>query len=127
MEIYQEGRILEANEYLLKIRPGSPDTGFLSKYNKNGSMPVSFKDWGKTYPDYITLPVFVIEEKFRSGWKLHGWRFGQSQNWASLVHPEGFTVEIYLVQFLEIISTNTIINGVIQGDFKWEDNKLIKR
>lgn len=50
-----------------------------------------------------------------------------SQNWASLIHPNGYTIEIYLSQFLEIVQGFTIKKGVIIGEFKWEDNKLISK
>ena len=124
--VYKEGYVLKDNEYMLKIRIGKPSTGFLSKFNKSGSMPVAFDNWGTTYHNPVKLPIYVFEERPRSGWKLHSWRFGQSQNWATVIHPEGFTLEIYLQQFLEIIEENTIINGVIQGSFYWADNKLIR-
>jgi hypothetical protein len=61
-----------------------------------------------------------------SGWKIVKWRFGQSQNWATMKHPEGFTVEIYLQQLLELIQTHTVDAGVLIGKFYWKDNKLIK-
>jgi hypothetical protein len=30
-----------------------------------------------------------FQETYRTGWKLISWRFGQSQNWARVRHPEG--------------------------------------
>ena len=125
---------LKDNEYLLKIRPkdgcwNKHDTGFLAKYNKNGSMPKSFLDWGRTYGKAISpLPEITLHyETFRPGWIIVSWRFGESQNWATMLHPDGFTVEIYLQNLLELINTNTIKKGVLQGNFKWEDKKLIKK
>lgn len=47
-----------------------PDTGFLSKFNKNGSMPVAFDGWGTSYHSPAKLPIYIFEEKPRSGWKL---------------------------------------------------------
>lgn len=125
---------LKDNEYLLKIRPKdnrwtTHDTGFLTKYNKNGSMPKSFLDWGRTYGRTVnSLPEITLHvEDFNKGWKIVSWRFGESQNWATMLHPDGFTVEIYLQNLLELINTNTIKKGVLVGEFKWEDKKLIKR
>ena len=128
MQKYESGYELKDNEYLLKIRSeGEADaTGFLSKLTKKGVIPVAFKDWGDAYNYKANLPIYVIQETFRSGWKLKKWRFGMSQNWASVIHPLGFSVEIYLSQFLDIVLNNTIVNGDIIGEFKWVDNELIK-
>jgi hypothetical protein len=127
---YTEGYVLGTDEYLLKIRPSGlssvPDTGFLAKLTQKGQLPKSFDEWGTNYHQRDKLPTIVHTETFSSGWKLLSWRFGQSQNWARVVHPKGFTLEIYLQQFLEIMQNNTIIHGKIQGEFKWQDNKLIK-
>jgi hypothetical protein len=90
-------------------------------------MPKAFADWGKTYNDRTPLPTYVFEETFRSGWRILSWRFGQSQNWATMRHPEGFTVEIYLQQLLELIKMNTVDAGVLIGEFKWSDHKLIQK
>jgi len=135
---YSPGYELKENEYLLKIRPEdrwhSVPTGFIAKLTKKGEVPEAFKKWGteQRYKDgkwgwSDPLPTYIMEETFSSGWKLQSWRFGQSQNWASLIHPFGFTLEIYLQQFLEILKTTTVVNGEIQGEFKWEANKLIKK
>jgi hypothetical protein len=129
--LYEPGYKLKENEYLLKIRKDEEDeddyvpAGFLAKLNKDGSLQKSFVEWGGSYMRPSELPIYVFEEKFRNGWKLHDWRFGQSQNWATLVHPEGFTVEIYLKQFLDIVKTHEIVRGEIVGSFMWEKNKLI--
>lgn len=137
---YVEGYTLKENEYMLKLRdnqeydsisrtwfPSKNKTGFLTKFNKDGSMPKAFNDWGKTYQDRTPLPTYIFEETFRSGWKILNWRFGKSQNWATIRHPEGFTLEIYLQQFLEIVKTEIIDEGHILGEYKWEDHKLIKK
>jgi len=129
---YVEGEKLQENEFLLKLRKPyglvhEINTGFLTKFNKDGSMPKAFNDWGKTYNDRTPLPTYVFEETFRSGWRILSWRFGQSQNWATMRHPEGFTVEIYLQQLLELIKMNTVDAGVLIGEFKWSDHKLIQK
>lgn len=134
-KLYTEGYVLENEEYLLKIRKsdgsgrgilGNFDTGFFSKFTQKGQFPKAFDEWGTSYYQKEKLSTYVFRETFRSGWKLLSWRFGQSQNWARVIHPEGFTLEIYLQQFLEIMQNNTVINGEIQGEFKWQDNKLVK-
>jgi len=144
MKLYKEDYELKEDEYLLKIRQDSEanndaiNSGFLTKFNKNGSMPAAFKEWGITgystklngehYWKQTEMPeIHVFKEIFRSGWKLDSWRFGLSRNWASLVHPKGFTVEIHLENFLDIVKENTIINGEIQGEFKWVYSNLIKK
>ena len=143
MKEYVDGYKLKEDEFLLKVKQGEPrtkwvgsdriedgvypDRGFLTKFNKSGSMPVAFKQWPNRYGSGEELPIKVVKEVFKSGWKLSGWRFGMSQNWASLLHPNGYTIEIYLDQFLDIVQEFTIEKGEIIGEFKWEDHKLIKR
>lgn len=136
MRKYEEGYVLKDNEYLLKIRKSeteAPDTGFMTRMNKDGSMPVAFSGWGisRWSSEEGDLQIYIIEETFRSGWKICGWRFGKSRNWTIMTHPLGFTVEIHLNYygehtFLNLIKENTIINGEIQGSFKWEPHKLIQ-
>ncbi len=127
MEKYKEGYMLQEDEYLLKIdgkiTKKYPPTGFLTKLTLKGELPKNFVSWREV--DH--LKIYIFKEIYRSGWKLFSWRFGMSQNWAILIHPEGFTVEIYLDQFLDIVQENTIENGTILGEFKWEKNKLIKK
>lgn len=134
MNKYEVGYKLKDDEYLLKVVPNTwkdgSGKGFLTKFNKDGSVPVAFKNWpcrryGNNSPADFESPIYVHEETFSEGWKVMSWRFGQSQNWASLVHPKGFTVEIYLTQLLEIMKSHTIIKGELQGEFKWQDHKLI--
>jgi hypothetical protein len=139
---YKEGDILKENEYLLKLRQdevyhsdkhawslANHKTGFLTKLTKKGELPVAFRNWGgKRYGESgVNHPIYVFEETYTRGWKIMSWRFGQSQNWATVLHPEGFTVEIYLQQLLEVIKENTVDEGVLMGKFKWEDYKLIKQ
>lgn len=127
MKPHTEGYVLEENEYLLKIRDYYKDvaTGFLTKYNKNGSIPVSFNKWGDW--NKVSLPIYIFTETYRSGWKFLGARFGESQNWAILLHPEGFTLEIYMTSFIDLCQHNTIINGEIQGEFYWHKNTLVRK
>lgn len=129
---YKEGYELKDDEYLLKVHThkfesGGIPTGFLTKFNKDGSMPVAFKNWPGYYQKLgdTELPVTIHSETFKEGWKVFSWRFGQSQNWARMIHPNGFTLEIYLTNFLDLMLSNVIMNGKIQGKFKWEANKLI--
>jgi hypothetical protein len=129
------GPLLE-DQWLLKLREGSPKTGFLSKLTQKGELPVKFKDWGVYrswdpatgyYASGENLPVYVWEETYRSGWKLKKWRIGKSQEWAVMQHPEGFILEIYLTNFLDIVLNETVDQGMIVGEFKWKDNKLYKK
>jgi len=134
MKLYKEGEPLKENEFLLKIRvnPCKTNTGFMTKLNKDGSIPKAFKEW--SVDKYWTpnsehdkdFSIFKVEERFRNKWKIEGFRYGKSQNWAILVHPDCFTLEIYLDDFLKIIKENIIEKGVIIGEFKWDNNKLIK-
>jgi hypothetical protein len=138
---YEEGYKLQDGEYLLKIRPADGfkeiATGFLTKYTQKGEIPKSFDEWGTLYDGYkmnfkkdsivSKLPIYIYKEEFCSGWKLYNWRFGMSQNWAEMIHPGGFVVEIYLQQFLEILKDNVLTHNELIGRFKWEDKKLIKQ
>jgi len=130
---YVEGYKLKENEYLLKIDysntvDGVP-VGFMTRYNQNGTIPVPFLKWGEYHykKDKEILPIFVFEEAFNNFWKVLGWRFGKSQNWAVLKHPHGFAVEVYLENFLAVLKDITIYKGVLIGEFKWEARKLIKK
>lgn len=124
---YEEGYKLAENEYLLKVRG---ETGFMTKFNKNGSMPVAFDTWeqNKWNPNVKNpkLPIYIVGEIPREGWKIVNWRFGMSQNWATMMHPLGYTVEIYLQDLLEIINNSTVINGELMGEYMWKDHKLVK-
>ena len=135
MDEYVVGTALKDDEYLLKVR--ADRVGFLTKLNKDGSIPKAFSEWGKTYvygknygdPGGISgMPdIKIHKETFKSGWALRGWRFGQSQNWAILLHPDGFSVEVYLDKMLTIFQRSIIDHGNIIGEFKWEKYKLIKK
>jgi hypothetical protein len=132
---------LREDEYLLKLRDdyewdwdgekhqvkNSYKTGFLSKLTKKGEVPIKFKDWGKTTYGGPVPTTYVWQESFRSGWKLKSWRIGKSQEWAKVQHPDGFLVEIYWSNFLEIVLDATMDQGVLVGEYKWEANKLIKK
>ena len=117
---------LEDNEYLLKIRQ-SDMFGFITKYNKNGTIPKAFEEWS----DYImgigrvNIPIQLHIEEFRSGWKFISYRIGESQSWATVQHPFGFKLEIYLSNLLDIVQKNTLVKGEIIGKYKWENKKLI--
>jgi hypothetical protein len=124
---YQEQTPLGENQYMLKISAG---VGFLSKLNKDGSIPKRFDDWRmRGYgAEAKRIPIYLHTENFEENWKLvenYPCRIGQSQQWVILKHPKGFTVEIYLDNFMEILKNITIEKGVLQGKFKWQDNKLI--
>lgn len=120
-KIYVEGQKLEDNEYLLKTSTDWKDRekGFLTKFNKDGSMPVKFKSWSES-------PIWVVNEDFSSGWKVVDYRHGKSQNWAVLLHPSGYRIEIYMENLFELFEGNSILGGIFQGRFKWEAKKLIK-
>lgn len=132
---------LREDEYLLKLRDdyewdwdgekhqvkNSYKTGFLTKLTKKGELPKAFDYWGTQSVPYSKLTVYVWQESFRSGWKLKSWRIGKSQEWAKVQHPDGFLVEIYLSNFLEIVLDATMDQGVLVGEYKWEANKLIKK
>jgi hypothetical protein len=137
MKKYTEGYELKENEYMLKLAPpkyngylggDDPSVGFITKYNKDGSVPVSFTKWNSDYHTKEELDIFIHTEDYRRGWKIHDWRFGMSQNWTKLIHPDGFILEVRMERkFLKIIKTHTIKNGEIDGSFKWEDRELIER
>jgi hypothetical protein len=136
------GELLE-DQWLLKLRDDvqygwdgkkhfaekTYKTGFLTKLTKKGELPKAFEAWGG--PQYGVsghdLPIYVFQETYRSGWSLVSWRFGKSQNWARMRHPEGFHLEIYLDDLLNVIKNDSLDQGVIVGEYKWCDNKLIKK
>lgn len=109
---------LSPDEYLLKIHN---NTGFLTKYNKNGTIPESFKTWHKD------SEIKIHTEEFKKGWKFISYRIGVSQYWATLQHPNGFSVEIYLEDLMNIVDKYTIVKGEIIGEFKWSNKKLTSK
>ena len=125
---YVPGYKLQEDEYLLKVKTsGDIKTGFLTKLTQKGELPKSFTNWGEDYrwgnvPTPLT--AYVHTETFRSGWSLDHWRIGKSQEWAVMNHPDGYRVEIYLSSFLDLVQSCTIINGELQGEFKWAYSKL---
>lgn len=130
------GPLLE-DQWLLKLRNDYPiKTGFLSKLTQKGALPVKFEDWNSTqsfnqetrkWEGTKDTTTYVWQESYRSGWALKRWRIGKSQEWAVMQHPEGFFLEIYLTNFLEILKQDTVDFGVLRGEYKWEDNKLIRK
>jgi hypothetical protein len=132
MDVYQEGYELKEDEYLLKVRDHEDDnpTGFMTKFNKDGSMPKAFLEWGRSWYDKDREPetIYLFKEEFKKGWKFVDFRIGKSQSWAEMVHPLGFTVEIYLEQIPELLlSYDLKKGGIIQGTFKWEGKRLIEQ
>lgn len=101
---------LGENEFLLKVDNG---VGFMTKLNKNGSIPSSFESWRSGYWNRNNRPLqlYIIEEKYRRDWKFVGLRHGQSTAWVVLEHPYGFRVEINATAFGEIASKITMVNG----------------
>lgn len=132
MELYDRGSELSEDEYLLKIQisnpsgrlshvTGRPNAGFLSKLNKDGSIPKPFEKWGRSNTE-----IHVFKETFRAGWRLHSFRVGKSQNWAVVISPEGFTLEIYLQELKYLLKEISTVNGLMLGKFKWTYGKLLK-
>jgi hypothetical protein len=118
------------DEYLLKVYThkcsnGDYDLGFMTKFNKNGSIPVAFDNWKPDYRNVIK-DAYIITEEFRSGWKVVDYRAGKSQDWVVVKHPLGFRIEIYMKNFFRLMEVCTITNGVIDGSFMWFENTLIK-
>lgn len=146
MRLYEEGYKLGEDEYLMKVREeeectwkgndrvwrkNGEKTAFLTKLTQKGEIPKSFNEWFQhmyrnAQEKHEEPPIQVVTETYRRGWSLHKWRFGQSQNWAVLKNPEGLFIEVYLTHFLDLVKMNTIIEGKIEGKFKWRDNTLIK-
>ena len=124
---------LKENEYLLKVyewsNPNYSDEeyvlGFMARLNQNGTIPKAFDNWQPDYRNTIQ-EVYIFEETFRSGWKVAKYRTGKSQDWVVMEHPLGFRVEIYMINFFELMECTNILNMELEGKFKWEDKKLIK-
>ena len=127
LSLYVVGSPLLDDEFLLKFNKGSeriPGKGFMTKLNQTGTIPKPFLDWNKNGD----LEIFVIKEEYRTGWKIEGFRRGQSTDWVELVHPFGFTVEIYCDrEFENQLKTLDISQGNIIGEFKWNNRRLLKK
>jgi len=62
MREYKEGDPLSGSEYLLKVYGKK---GLLSTLTMQGTIPQTLKKWYRNHD----LPIYVIEEKYREGWK----------------------------------------------------------
>lgn len=119
---------LAENEYLAKW---SGNTAFLSKLTKKGTLPKAFASWRNEtirngFPIVSKpLPIYLHTETFRSGWAFVSYRIGVSQNWAKVRSPEGWVVEIYLRDLMDLVKRFDMKKGVIQGDFLWSNKTLI--
>ena len=124
---------LEENEFLLKVyehrNPNYPDydhdLGFMTKLNKDGSIPKAFNNWKPNYREPVK-ESYLMKEFFRDGWRVDKYRTGKSQDWIKVKHPLGFIVEIYMSNFFEIMECTVIDNMELIGKFRWENKKLIK-
>lgn len=122
---------LKDDEYLLKINvdnyqePGFP-VGFLTKLTQQNKLPLNFVKWPEFYGRETELPIYVFKEIFSSNWRIMGTHIGKSQEWVRMKHPYGFILEIYLSNLIELMKTETFINGELIGQFKWQDHKLVK-
>jgi hypothetical protein len=126
---YNGGKI-EDDQFLLKIGTNyaGNKVGFMTRLNKDGSIPKAFIEWRAGYGSHAASPLdtFVIDEYFRPGWEFVSTRMGASQTWAVMKHPEGFLVEIYFNDLQTILRNDCCLNGVLGGHYKWSKNKLIK-
>ncbi|MBL4880622.1 MAG: hypothetical protein JKX82_04780 [Oleispira sp.] len=122
---------LKEDEYLLKVWTNPSESrldfrkvGFLTKLNKDGSIPVKFEGWREHLPQTLSK-VKVVHQGFYSGWKLLGYRRGASADWAILLHPAGYTLETKLVEFLGLLSECVVAQGELLGQFQWVKGKLV--
>lgn len=116
---------LKEDEFLLKIYfCFRRNLGFMTKLNKDGSIPAAFKSWKPNYREPVK-DSYIIKEYPREGWKVTSYRTGP-QDWVKVRHPLDFVVEIYMKDFFNILLNHEIINGEIKGKFRWEAKKLIE-
>lgn len=133
--LYNPGDKLEDDQYLLVERPmnvyNRTGTGLLAKLTLKGAIPKEITSSASFYDHSISamnsVPIYVFDEFYRPGWKLVDKYSGASQDWAIMRHPEGFTISIYLHNFMKLVLENTLVNGELQGEFMWKDKKLIKK
>jgi hypothetical protein len=126
--------VLKTSEWLLKVSVNNaePDPlrrkkGFLTKLTKKGEIPEAFKMWPEAWRGHNeVVPSKVHKEEFAEGWMVLGYRRGGSQDWAVLRHPKGFTLEIYLVDFMNMLPNITVEDGRLLGMFKWIGNDLMR-
>lgn len=87
---------------------------FFTRLNKDGTVPRAFKGWGNG-------DIFIVEETWSTGWKVHGNRTGTSTSWIVLLHPIFNTcIEIKVKTFIKLMPNLTIINGVIQEECMYD-------
>ena len=73
------------------------------------------------YPDPPEAEKHLIDNIFLEGFKIDSYdsRSRTDNKVFDILDPRGFTIQIYADNLIELILTNTIINGVIQGKFCW--------
>ena len=87
----EEKIVLEDNEFLFKLRQSLSEfndgypTGFLTKMTQAGTFPKKFLDWGNDYFHTDHMPISIVEETYKEGWKLISTRIGDSQTILLLV------------------------------------------
>ena len=122
---------LTEDQWLLKVRtdnshptPEYRKTGFLTKLTQKGQIPKAFDGWGK-YP--VVLPTKIHTEDYAFDWWFLGYRRGCSQDWAIVLHPKGFTLEMHLNKFIAMLPEIVIENGELLGQFKWTRDGIKKK
>ena len=114
---------LREQDMLLKQR--SDGTGFLTRLNKDKTVPKAFQDWGEGYyKNHTSLPIKVIEEIPRAGWKIVGWRGGKSQTWVKVKHPLNFILEIRMDNFMNDVLQHVTDGQIVKGKWKWTKNEI---
>lgn len=111
---YVRGDPLEEDEYLIRLRESK---AFMTKLTKKGQVPTSLVKWVRS--KNVEEEIRVIQEEFRSGWEIQGARHGMSQSWIGVQHPHGFMLEITTDRLISILQEHTVINGTLQGKWKW--------
>lgn len=111
---------LDDDQYLLKVLTsndprlkGSLCSGRMLKYNKDGKIPDPFSTFKLTSRPMQEISLYVINERFRTGWRLQNMYHATSTTWVELIHPLGFRVEINIDMFNKIFSNLVIVDGLI--------------
>jgi hypothetical protein len=119
LKLYEGGELKE-NEFLLKIRERD-NAGFMSKLTQKNEVPVKFEKWDNcynySYRKENDAPIYVIEDDYANGWNVVDWRAGQSQTWIIVRHPQGFTLEITMDNFIQKVLPH-LSGNAITGEWR---------
>ena len=109
--------VLGVNQFFYRKRIGVE--GYMTKANKDGSLPKNFQN----VPGNSV--IYTMTEDFRAGWKFSKIENTQNSAWLRLRHPLGFEVKVHTRELLNIMDSSEIVNREIMRHCKYDPKAKI--